>query len=200
MKISFLASHGGSAAKHIITAIRENKLDARIGIVITNNRNSDIYHWCIENAVEVVHLSGRTHPIEEEKDRAIYQELLAAGTNLIVLSGYMKKIGPITLAEFSNKILNIHPSLLPKHGGKGLYGDRVHESVLKSGDKQSGATVQFINEEYDDGPIVSQKTVDVVKGETIESLKTKVQAIEGELYLNSIKQITRKTDRKVTHN
>ncbi len=189
MKISFLASHGGSAAKYIITAIREKNLDAQIGIVITNNKNSDIYHWCIDNAVEVVYLSGNTHPIEEEKDRVIHQKLLAAGTDLIVLSGYMKKIGPVTLAEFSNKILNIHPSLLPRHGGKGLYGDRVHDSVLKAGDKQSGATVHFINEEYDEGPIVAQKTINVVDGETIASLKTKVQAIECELYLNSIKLI-----------
>ena len=189
MKISFLASHGGSAAKHIITAIRKGNLDAQIGVVITNNRNSEIYHWCTENAVEVTYLSGKTHPLEEEKDNAIYQKLLAAGTNLIVLSGYMKKIGPITLSEYSNKILNIHPSLLPKHGGKGLFGDKVHESVIRSGDRKSGATVQFINEEYDEGPIVLQKTVDVIEGETIASLKTKVQAIEGNLYLNSIKQI-----------
>lgn len=189
MKISFLASHGGSAAKHIITAVRENKLDAQIGIVITNNRNSDIYNWCIENSVEVVYLSGKTHPVEEDKDKAIQEALLAAGTNFIVLSGYMKKIGPITLAGYSNKIFNIHPSLLPRHGGKGMYGDRVHESVIKSGDRKSGATVQFINAKYDEGAIIAQKTVDVVPGETVESLKNKVQAIEGELYLSSIKQI-----------
>lgn len=189
MKISFLASHGGSAAKHIITAIRKGNLDAQIGIVITNNRNSEIYNWCTENAVDVIYLSGNTHPLEEEKDKAIYQKLQAAGTNLIVLSGYMKKIGPITLSEYSNKILNIHPSLLPKHGGKGLFGDKVHESVLRSGDRKSGATVQFINEEYDEGPIILQKTIDVEEGETIASLKTKVQAIEGNLYLSSIKQI-----------
>jgi phosphoribosylglycinamide formyltransferase-1 len=194
MKISFLASHGGSAAKHIITAIREKCLDAQIGIVITNNKNSDIYHWCVDNAVEVVYLSGNTHPIEEEKDRVIHQKLLAAGTDLIVLSGYMKKIGSVTLAEYANKILNIHPSLLPRHGGKGLYGDRVHESVLKAGDEQSGATVHFINEEYDEGPIVAQKKINVVDGETVVSLKTKVQAIECELYLNSIKQIMQQLD------
>ena len=189
MKISFLASHGGSAAKHIIKAMREQQLNAQAGIVITNNRKSDIYHWCCENSVEVVCISGITHPIEDQKDEAICQQLQAAGTDLIVLSGYMKKIGPVTLDEFSNKILNIHPSLLPRHGGKGLYGDRVHESVLNSGDSQSGATVHFINAEYDEGPIVAQKVVDVVEEETLVSLKTKVQAIECELYLNSIKKI-----------
>jgi len=189
MKISFLASHGGTSAKHIIAAIRSNQLDAEIGVVITNNPDSVIYEWCYKNTVEVVCINGNTHIDELERDKAIYGTLLKAKTDLIVLSGYMKKIGKTTLAAYSNRILNIHPSLLPKHGGKGLYGDKVHQSVIDSGDKQSGATVQFINEEYDEGPIFSQHIVDVVKGETVETLKAKVQAIESELYLNSIKKI-----------
>ena len=189
MQISFLASHGGTAAKHIMAAIRSNQLDAEIGVVITNNPNSVIYNWCNENAIEVVCINGNTHPVETEKDKAIHDTLLKAKTDLIILSGYMKKIGKTTLAEYSNRILNIHPSLLPKHGGKGLFGDNVHQSVIASGDTQSGATVQFINEEYDEGPIISQHIVEVVKGETVETLKAKVQAIEGELYLSSIKRI-----------
>jgi len=189
MKISFLASHGGSAAKHIITAIRNKQLEAEIGVVITNNPDSVIYDWCHENAVEVVCINGNTHTVESEKDLAIHKALIKVNTDLIILSGYMKKIGSTTLAEYSNRVLNIHPSLLPKHGGKGLFGDKVHQSVIASGDKQSGATVQFINEEYDEGPVFSQQSVEVVDGETVESLKAKVQAIEGELYLNSIKKI-----------
>jgi len=189
MKISFLASHGGSAAKHIITAIRNKQLEAEIGVVITNNPDSVIYDWCHENTVEVVCINGNTHTVESEKDLAIHKALIKVNTDLIILSGYMKKIGSITLSEYSNRVLNIHPSLLPKHGGKGLFGDKVHQSVIASGDKQSGATVQFINEEYDEGPVFSQQIVEVVDGETVESLKTKVQAIEGELYLNSIKRI-----------
>jgi len=189
MKISFLASHGGTSAKHIISAVRNKQLTAEIGILITNNQDSDIYHWCQNNNIQVCYLSGKTHPCEIELDKAINQQLLLAGSELIVLSGYMKKIGPITLAQYSNKVLNIHPSLLPKHGGKGLFGDRVHQSVLKSGDKKSGATVQLINLDYDQGPIILQKMVNVDKAETIASLKAKVQAIEGELYLDSIREI-----------
>ena len=189
MKISFLASHGGSAAKHIIAAIQSNQLEAQIAVVITNNPDSVVYDWCIKNAIDVVCINGNTHLDESERDRAIYDTLLKAKTDLIVLSGYMKKIGETTLAGYSNRILNIHPSLLPSHGGKGLFGDKVHQSVIDSGDRKSGATVQFINEEYDEGPIFSQQTVDVVNGETAETLKVKVQAIEGELYLSSIKRI-----------
>ena len=189
MKISFLASHGGTAAKQIIAAIRSHSLDAEIGVVITNNPDSVICDWCHENAVKVVCINGNTHSLESAADKAIYEVLLKAETDLIVLSGYMKKIGKTTLAEYSNRILNIHPSLLPKHGGKGLYGDRVHQSVIASSDTLSGATVQFINEEYDEGPIISQQIVEIVEGETVETLKAKVQAIEGELYLSSIKRI-----------
>lgn len=193
MKISFLASHGGSATKHIIEAIRSNNLKAQIGIVITNNPDSSIFHWCLENEIEVTYISGKTHPSEEDKDKAICRTLNQAETELIILSGYMKKIGPQTLNNYSNKILNIHPSLLPKHGGRGLYGDKVHQSVINSGDKQSGATVHFINKEYDEGPIISQQIVKLSKNETIESLKKKVQSIEGELYLNSVNKIIEHT-------
>jgi len=194
MKISFLASHGGSAAKQIISAIRGNELAAEVGIVITNNHDSDIYRWCQENTVNVCHISGRTHPNEDDKDKAILKVLTDTGTDLVVLSGYMKKIGPLALKEYSNRMLNIHPSLLPRYGGKGFYGDKVHAAVIESGDAQSGATVQFINEEYDEGPMICQKVVDVELGETVASLKRKVQAIEGELYIDAIQNIVSDAD------
>lgn len=189
MKISFLASHGGSAARYIITAMRAGQLDAQPGLLITNNQNSDIYRWCQEHDIDLACLSTKTHPLDEDRDKAIHAALKAAGTDFIVLSGYMKKIGSLTLSGYANKILNVHPSLLPRHGGQGLYGDKVHESVLKSGDKQSGATVQFVSEEYDQGPIVAQQTVTVLEGETLATLKAKVQVIENELYLRSLKQL-----------
>lgn len=116
----------------------------------------------------------------------IRSHLLEVQTDLIVLSGYMKKIGPATVTTFKDRILNIHPSLLPKHGGKGLYGDKVHESVLASGDKVSGATVQLINEEYDEGPVLVQQEVPVLENDSVESLKQRVQKIEGSLYISAI--------------
>lgn len=189
MKISFLASHGGSSAKYIITAIQENRLISQIGIIITNNGDSEIYKWAKKNKFEVILINKTTHPVLDQKDQAIQKNLSLAGTDLIILSGYMQKIGKITLAAYPNKILNIHPSLLPKHGGKGLYGDKVHKSVIKAGDKVSGVSVHFINEEYDEGEIILQKLVAVVANETVQSLKNKIKAVEGEIYLDSIKKI-----------
>lgn len=189
MKISFLASHGGSAAKHIIQAIRANKLQAEVGVVITNNGGSAIHNWCESNNVAVEYISGKTHPDDEERERTIHRALLSCDTDLVLLSGYMKKIGPLTLAQYSNKILNIHPSLLPAHGGKGMFGDAVHESVIRSGDTHSGATVQFITEEYDEGPIIAQHSVLVSPSETVATLKAKIQAIEGDLYFCAIQKV-----------
>lgn len=188
-KISFLASHGGSAARTIIQAIESKTIHAAVGIVITNNRDSVIYDWCVQNNITVHHISGKTHPDEVEKDKTIHALLSEAKADLVVLSGYMKKIGPITLTAFENRMMNIHPSLLPKHGGHGLYSDSVHESVLKSGDAESGATVHLINAEYDEGPMLLQHRVPVLANDTVQTLKARVQAIEGKLYVDAIKRL-----------
>jgi len=185
MKISFLASHGGSSAKQIITAIREQYLKGfEIGLLITNNKTTAIYPWCIENGVEVLHISAKTHPNDE--DQAIQYALSSAATDIVVLSGYMKKIGPQTLSHFNQKILNIHPSLLPKHGGHKMYGDFVHAAVLEAGEQYSGASVQVIDANYDTGPVLLKKQVPVLVDDSVESLGARVRAVEGDLYIDAL--------------
>jgi len=187
MKISFLASHSGSSARAIISAIKAEQLQGfEIGILITNNKTTAIYPWCLENGIEVLHISAKTHT--DNEDEAIKAALQAVNTDIIVLSGYMKKIGAQTLAAFSDRILNIHPSLLPRHGGHKMYGDFVHAAVLASGDSVSGASVHFINEVYDDGPVLLQKQVPVLSGDTVATLGIRVRSEEAELYLNALKQ------------
>lgn len=187
MKISFLASHGGSSARHIISAIKAQTLTGfEIGVLITNNKTTSIYPWCIENGIDVVHISGKTNPGNE--DQAITDVLQAANTDIVVLSGYMKKIGVQTLTNFRHRILNIHPSLLPKHGGHKMYGDFVHAAVLAEGDTESGASVQVINEVYDAGPVLLQRSVSVLEDDTVDSLGARVRSIEGELYIDALKK------------
>ncbi|PKM35544.1 MAG: phosphoribosylglycinamide formyltransferase, partial [Gammaproteobacteria bacterium HGW-Gammaproteobacteria-10] len=153
MKISFLASHGGSSARKIIETIENGELPGfEIGILITNNKDSAIYDWCLTHGIEVFHISSKTH--SDNEDQAIKKVLQSAGTEFIVLSGYMKKIGPQTLSAYTGKILNIHPSLLPKFGGRGMYGDFVHAAVLEAGETVSGATVHFVTDAYDEGPLL----------------------------------------------
>ena len=192
--ISFLASHGGSSARLIIEAIRSGLIPADTGIVITNNRDSAIFQWCCENNFPIFYISARTHPDPKNEDTAITQALIQANTDLVILSGYMKKIRTITLKHFSGKIMNIHPSLLPKYGGQGMYGDRVHQAVLDAGDEISGASVQLINEIYDDGPVLLQKQVPVLTSDTVKALRQRVQAIEGGLYIEAIQKLLNDSD------
>jgi len=186
MTISFLASHGGSAAKQIIEAINQNVINGKVGVIITNNSQSDIFSWCKTNDFPIFHISGKTHL--EGEDQVIMERLVEFETDLVILSGYMKKVESQTRAQFSGRIFNIHPSLLPKHGGQGMYGDYVHQSVLQAGDKISGASVHIINEEYDEGAVLLQKEVPVLEDDTVDSLKARVQSIEGSLYIDAIKK------------
>ncbi|MEY4642564.1 MAG: putative phosphoribosylglycinamide formyltransferase/formyltetrahydrofolate deformylase [Pseudomonadota bacterium] len=188
MKISFLASHGGSSAKFLIAAMRAGKLAAEPGIVITNNRDSGIFHWCLDNDINVRHISAKTHRGEENADEAIALVLKDCGSDVVVCSGYMKKVGAQTLAALPGRILNIHPALLPKFGGKGMYGDHVHSGVLAAGERESGATVHVVSAELDEGPIVLQKKVPVLPGDTVETLRARVQAVEPELYLEALQK------------
>jgi phosphoribosylglycinamide formyltransferase-1 len=188
MKISFLASHGGSSAKFLIAAMREGRLAATPGVLITNNRDSAIYHWCLDNGVDVRHISAKTHRGEENADEAMALVLKEAGSDLVVCSGYMKTIGAHTLGAFPGRILNIHPALLPNYGGKGMYGDHVHTAVLKAGEKESGATVHVVSAGLDEGPVVLQRRVPVQAGDTLETLRARVQAVEPQLYLDALRK------------
>jgi len=187
MKISFLASHGGSSARAILKAISDGELNAEAGIVITNNHDSAIYHWCVDHHVPVFHISCLTHPQAGAVDSAIVNTLKQAGTDIVVCSGYMKKIGPDTLAGYAGRILNIHPALLPAHGGSGMYGDRVHAAVLKAGESESGASVHLVDENYDEGLVIGQSRVEVTPEDTLETLRQKVQATEPGLYIDCLK-------------
>lgn len=185
--ISFLASHGGSSARAIIAAMAAGELAAQPGIVITNNRDSAIFHWCLEHDVPVRHISAKTHRGAENADEAIAAVLREAGTDAVVCSGYMRPVGPEVLQGWPGRILNIHPALLPAHGGQGLYGDHVHKAVLAAGDSRSGATVHLVTEQYDEGPVLLQHEVPVRPGDDLSSLRARVQACEPGLYIQALR-------------
>jgi phosphoribosylglycinamide formyltransferase-1 len=107
----------------------------------------------------------------------------------VILAGYMKLLGPQTLARYRGRILNIHPALLPKFGGKGLYGKKVHEAVLAAGERVTGVTVHLVDERYDSGPILAQSEVPVLEGDTVDSLADRVLVREHELYAETIERI-----------
>ena len=138
-------------------------------------------------------MSSKTHPDGTALDVTICDALENSQTDLVVLAGYMKKLGPRVLSRFENRIINVHPSLLPKHGGKGLYGTRVHEAVIAAGEKVSGATVHFVNAEYDKGDILRQESIELVEDETADSLSQRVHKIEYRLLLETIDYFSQKT-------
>ena len=112
-----------------------------------------------------------------------------AKPDLIVLAGFLLKFPEIIIAEFQNKIINIHPALLPKYGGKGMYGSAVHEAVVKNKDSETGISIHYVNENYDEGAIISQKTVQLSKSDTPETVAAKVHTLEYEWFPKVIEEI-----------
>ena len=189
LRLGFLASHGGSNVQVILDACREGRLDAEPCVVISNNSDAMVLDRAMAARVPAFHLSSHVHPDPARLDEAILATLEKHRVNLIVLAGYMKKLGPRTLARFRGRVVNIHPALLPKYGGQGMYGNHVHEAVLAAGDKESGATVHIADEEYDRGRILAQKKVPVIADDTPETLAARVLEVEHQLYAETLQRI-----------
>src|SRR5579862_2708662 len=191
LRLGFLASHGGSNVQAILDACREGRLDAEPRVVISNNSEALVLDRAMAARVPAFHLSAHIHPDPARLDEAILATLEKHRVNLIVLAGYMKKLGPKTLARYRGRVLNMHPALLPKFGGKGMYGHHVHDAVLEAGEKESGATVHIADAEYDEGRILAQKKVPVMTGDTSESLAARVLEVEHQLYAETLQRIAR---------
>lgn len=190
LRIAFLASHGGSAMKAVAQACQSGVLDGEPVLVISNNAAPVAFERAEALGIASHHMSLKTHPENGDLDRSICELLVANAIDLIVLSGYMRKIGPQTLKAFHNRILNVHPALLPNYGGKGFYGSRVHQAVLDAGDKESGATIHLIDGEYDTGRILVQGRVPVLEGDSVEALAARVAGVEHTLFIEALQGIS----------
>lgn len=189
LSLGFLSSHGGSNVQAVLNAIREGRLDAEARVIISNNVTSTALQRAASAGVPGFHLSSATHPQFEELDRAIRDVLAQHGVELVVLAGYMKKIGPLTLERFRGRILNIHPALLPRHGGQGLFGRKVHEAVLAAGERVTGVTIHVIDEHYDTGPRLAQKEVPVEPNDTVDTLAARVLEEEHRFLVEVLSRI-----------
>ena len=190
LSIAVFGSGAGSNFRAILTAIQQGNIpDARISLVISNNSGAGILGIARANALPAIHLSQKQFPDERSFAEKVLSTLRDHGANFIALAGYMKQVPPAVVAAYRNRIVNIHPALLPRFGGPGMYGIRVHEAVLASGETISGATVHYVDEEYDHGLIVLQQTVPVLPGDTPEVLAARVLAAEHQLYPSAIRRI-----------
>ena len=189
LAIAILASGSGSNMQAIIDACRDGVLQAQVRTIIGNNSKSGALARARAAGIPAHHLSGKTHPDPAALDEAIERTLTDSGATVVCLAGYMKLMGPRTLTAYRGRILNIHPALLPRHGGVGFYGKAVHEAVLAAGDGESGPTVHVVDEVYDHGPILAQARVPVLADDTPDSLAARVLEQEHTLYAETLQKI-----------
>lgn len=188
-KIAVFASGGGSGLQAIIDGCKEGKINAVVDMVISNNSKSKALQRARDANIAAFHFSSKTHPCG--LDDAILATLAAHEIDIIFLAGYLKKVGENILDAYKGWIFNIHPSLLPKYGGVGMHGVRVHQAVIDAGDANTGATIHRVDTGYDTGEIVSQVTVPVEKGDTAETLSARVLKQEHVLLVETLAAICR---------
>jgi phosphoribosylglycinamide formyltransferase-1 len=149
-------------------------------------------HFAREHGIDAVHLSSKSVPDETAFVQTMLSELEQRHVDLILLAGYMKRVPKEVVRRYPNRILNIHPALLPKFGGEGMYGLNVHRAVIEAKEKESGATVHFVTENYDEGDIIIQGKVSVAPDDTPESLAAKVLEVEHRIYSEALARVLEK--------
>ena len=189
MKLGFLASHNGSNLQAIVDACRSGELDAVPAVVVSNNGDSGALSRARTEGIPGRHLSSRTHPDLGELDAEIAQAMQTHGVDIVVLAGYLKKLGPKILADYHGRILNIHPALLPRYGGKGMYGMNIHEAVIAAGDEETGVSIHIVDGDYDTGRIVAQSRVPVEPTDTPQTLAQRVLKREHAFFPEVLQKI-----------
>jgi phosphoribosylglycinamide formyltransferase-1 len=173
----------------VIDSCISGVLHGEVVLVISNNSGSGAMARAERHEIPAVHLSGRTHPDPDGLDRAITAMLRAHSPDVVLLAGYMKKLGPHTLGAYRGRLINTHPALLPKYGGAGMYGAHVHAAVLAAGEPTTGVSVHLVDGDYDTGRVLAQNDLDVAADDDADSLAIRVQAVERLLLVDVLQQI-----------
>lgn len=175
LKLAVLVSGGGTNLQAIIDAIDAGTTtNAKIDVVISNNANAYALERAKNHGIEGMCISPKSYENREQFNDALTQTIVDRGIDLVVLAGYLVIIPPQLIAAYKNRIINIHPSLIPSFCGTGYYGLKVHEAALKRGVKVTGATCHFVDEGTDTGPIILQKAVEILSDDTPKSLQQRV--------------------------
>jgi phosphoribosylglycinamide formyltransferase-1 len=182
LRISVFASGRGSNFQSILHAIDDDRLDAEIVLLVSNNPEAGAIKTAEERGIPYSVIVKSSYPSRDAFVQAMLETLEKRSTELVVLAGYMKKIPPEIISAYRHRIVNIHPALLPSFGGKGMYGHHVHEAVIERGCKVTGVTVHIVDEVYDHGPIVAQRCVPVENHDTPDELAARVLKTEHKLY------------------
>ena len=191
LKLGFLASGNGSSAEAIVDAIAAGDLDAEARLLVSNRKGCAAFEWAAAKGVPVLAIPTISDP--DAADAALAQAMAEGGVELIVMSGYLRRLGPETLGRFAGRIVNIHPGPLPEFGGEGMYGARVHQSVVASGVPESAVVIHVVDEEYDHGPEIDRRTVPVLPGDTAEALEARVKALEPRFFVETLQRLAEGT-------
>jgi phosphoribosylglycinamide formyltransferase-1 len=191
MKIAVFVSGGGTNLQAIIDNTKDGILkDIEIVLVLSSSKGAYALERAANNGIKSVVVSKKDFDSIEAWDEAVVSAVEESGAELIVLAGYLSLMGPKVVAKYSNRIINIHPALIPSFCGAGMYGIRPHQAALAKGVKVSGATVHFVNENYDEGPILLQKAIDVLPNDTPETLQKRImQECEWKILPEAIRLI-----------
>ena len=189
MNIAVFASHGGSDLQAILDGCKAGQLNAAVCVVISNNPDAMALERARREGIDIYCLNSKTFPDPVKLDLEMLAILQRHQADMVFLAGYLKKIGPQVLSRYEDRIFNIHPALLPKYGGKGMYGLRVHQAVIEAREKITGITIHRVNAEYDSGDIVAQTRVDVLEGDTPESLAARVLECEHTFIVEVVNDI-----------
>jgi phosphoribosylglycinamide formyltransferase-1 len=183
LNIAVMVSGSGSNLEAIFQAAQEGNLPgANVVLVVSSRRDAYALERARKYGVKSTVIDPRDFPDDASFQEAIVGALARARIDVICLAGYLRKLGKKLIHQFQGRILNIHPALLPKFGGPGMYGRRVHEAVLAAGEKESGCSVHIVDEEFDQGPVLAQERVPVLLGDTPERLAERVLEQEHRLY------------------
>jgi phosphoribosylglycinamide formyltransferase-1 len=188
LNLGFLCSHSGSNMQAIIDNVKQKKLIANLCVVISNNSNAFALERAKKENIPAYVINEKTNP--NNVDNEIARILKQHNVDTIILAGYMKIVSPQLIESFNKQILNIHPALLPKFGGQGMYGINVHRAVIDAKETKSGATIHQVDSEYDKGRILAQMEVEVLKNDTPETLSERILAIEHILYSDTLIKIS----------
>jgi len=187
LKLGFLASGNGSSAQAIVAAIRAGQLDAEPRLLVSNQAKSQALVWAA--AADIPTACIPTAADADAADARLAASLSRHGVEIVVLSGYLRRLGPSTLGAFAGRILNIHPGPLPQFGGEGMYGARVHRAVIAAGAPESAIVIHGVDEIYDHGPELARRAVPIVSGETAESLEAKVRDLEPAFFVETLQRL-----------
>ncbi len=190
-RIAVFISGGGTNLQALIDAIKEGKLTAKIALVVSSRNEAYGLVRAQNEGIGTFVYRLKDFSNQEEAEKRLIDLLDESEIEYIALAGYLKMVPTPIITKYKNRIVNIHPALLPKYGGKGMYGHFVHEAVLAAKDKESGATVHIVDEIYDHGKILMQKKVPVLPDDTPETLAERVLMVEHQIYADALENLIR---------